>query len=85
MPENILLSSSSAFFSESPINSFLLLQSLNYFIKGLSLMKLLDSPGFWMGVDRCGGNKTQTTKMKEKKKTKQEQALKADLHVALCS
>lgn len=48
-------------------------------------MKLLDSPGFWTGVDRCGGNKTQTTKMKEKKKTKQEQALKADLHVALCS
>lgn len=48
-------------------------------------MKLLDSPGFWTGVDRCGGNKTQTTKMKEKKKTEQEQALKADLHVALCS
>lgn len=38
-------------------------------------MKLLDSPGFWTEVDRCGGNKTQTTKMKEKKKTKQEQAL----------
>lgn len=47
-------------------------------------MKLLDSPGFWMGVSQWGGNKTQTTKMKEKKKTEQEQALKADLHVALC-
>lgn len=45
-------------------------------------MKLLDSPRFWAGRVK---KKTQTTKIKEKKKTEQEQALKAELHFALCT
>lgn len=52
-------------------------------MKGLSLMKLPDFLGFWAGV--MGKKENPNNKNKRKKKTEQEQALKAELHDALCS